>query len=51
MPILTEEQLRNIGTSIFRAAGVPENIARHVSNSMVEANLTGHDSHGAMRIP
>lgn len=51
MPTLTAEQLRILGDQIFRAAGVSDGIARRVSESLVEANLTGHDSHGVIRIP
>ena len=51
MPILKADQLRKIGTEIFRAAGVPEDEAKLVSDLLVKANLAGHDSHGVIRIP
>ncbi len=51
MPILSAEQLRQTTISVFEAAGVPEDVAARVSTSLVEANLTGHDSHGVIRIP
>lgn len=51
MPVLTADQLRKIGTRTFEAAGVPREEARIVAESLVESNLTGHDSHGVIRIP
>ncbi len=36
---------------IFLAAGCPEQVSRRVAESLVEANLTGHDSHGVIRVP
>ncbi len=51
MPTLAAEQLRQISTRLFQAAGVPDTIAARVSDSLVEANLAGHDSHGVLRVP
>lgn len=51
MPVLSAEQLRATGTSIFKALGAPENEAELVSRLLVEANLTGFDSHGMIRLP
>lgn len=51
MPIIHAEPLRKFSVDIFLAAGVPEEEARTVSDCLVEANLTGHDSHGVLRIP
>jgi hydroxycarboxylate dehydrogenase B len=45
------EALTALGASIFAALGAPEDIARIVAGSLVDANLTGHDSHGVLRIP
>jgi len=36
---------------MFTAAGAPHHIADAVAEILVNANLTGHDSHGALRIP
>jgi LDH2 family malate/lactate/ureidoglycolate dehydrogenase len=33
------------------AAGTPRHIADNVAEILVQANLTGHDSHGVLRIP
>jgi LDH2 family malate/lactate/ureidoglycolate dehydrogenase len=35
---------------IFMAAGTPQHIADDVAQMLVKANLTGHDSHGVLRI-
>jgi uncharacterized oxidoreductase len=51
MPVFSAEQLRNTASSIFRALGAPERDAELVSNLLVEANLTGFDSHGLIRLP
>jgi len=51
MPVLSAQQLRNLGTEIFEALGAPKNEAKLVSNLLVEANLTGFDSHGIIRLP
>jgi uncharacterized oxidoreductase len=51
MPILTADQLKKVGYSIFKAMGVPAEEARVVSESLVNSNLAGHDSHGVIRIP
>lgn len=45
------DALTALGTKIFAALGAPEDIARMVAGSLVDANLTGHDSHGVLRIP
>jgi LDH2 family malate/lactate/ureidoglycolate dehydrogenase len=45
------EALTTLGTKIFAALGAPDDIARIVAGSLVDANLTGHDSHGVLRIP
>ena len=50
MPVFRAEQLRNMGTEIFAAAGAPLEEAKLVSEFLVKANLAGHDSHGAIRI-
>jgi len=51
VPTFTADQLRTISTEIFKAAGVPEDEAKLVSEFLVKANLAGHDSHGIIRIP
>lgn len=51
MSTFSADQLKKIGSSIFEAAGVPIDEARAVAESLVNSNLTGHDSHGVIRIP
>ena len=51
MPHFTHERLHVITSTIFEAAGVPTDEAVLVADSLVDGNLCGHDSHGAVRIP
>jgi len=51
MPTLNADQLRAFSSRIFKALNVPKEDAELVSNLLVEANLTGFDSHGVIRIP
>lgn len=44
-------QLQATARDIFVAAGTPSHIAEVVAQILVGANLTGHDSHGVLRIP
>jgi uncharacterized oxidoreductase len=50
MPVFSAQKLKKIGLDIFMAAGVPDQEAEIVSESLVKANLAGHDSHGVIRI-
>jgi LDH2 family malate/lactate/ureidoglycolate dehydrogenase len=50
LPIVFATQLLSLGKSIFEAVGASEEEAKLVSKLLVEANLTGHDSHGVIRI-
>jgi LDH2 family malate/lactate/ureidoglycolate dehydrogenase len=45
------EQLRSMTETIFQAAGSTPAIAAAVAEALVLANLSGHDSHGVIRIP
>jgi hydroxycarboxylate dehydrogenase B len=49
MPVFTPEKLRDIGYALFEAAGCSHENARAVVDHLVESNLFGHDSHGAIR--
>lgn len=51
MPTFPASILQSFAESLFQAARVPSAEARRVSQSLVEANLCGHDSHGLIRIP
>lgn len=44
-------ELTALTVRMFSAAGAPEHIAQNVAEILVGANLAGHDSHGALRIP
>src|SRR5262245_25892841 len=50
MPTLSAQQLRDLGTTILKAAGVPAADAAIVAEELAEANLVVHDSHGVMRL-
>ena len=51
MPVLSKETLLGFATSLLEAGGATADEAPVVANSLVGANLRGHDSHGVMRIP
>ena len=51
MPTIDAAKLESLGARIFTALGTPEADARLVATLLVRANLRGHDSHGAIRIP
>jgi len=42
------EDLMRLGTALFTALGAAEDKARFIAETIVEANLTGHDSHGVI---
>lgn len=44
------KQLQDIVSKVFVGGGTPQAIADQVAHSLVENNLTGHDSHGVLRI-
>lgn len=51
MLVFRADTLRQVGHTIFAAAGAPADIAARVADALVDANLAGHDSHGVLRIP
>jgi Malate/L-lactate dehydrogenases len=51
MPNISAAKLEALATRVFAAMGTPEADARLVAALLVRANLRGHDSHGAIRIP
>jgi LDH2 family malate/lactate/ureidoglycolate dehydrogenase len=51
MPCLQAAQLEKIAADLLIGAGAPANEAAIVAKHSVEANLTGHDSHGIIQIP
>jgi LDH2 family malate/lactate/ureidoglycolate dehydrogenase len=50
MPTIPVDELRVLATEILAAAGTPDDLARIVGDSLVDANLAGHDSHGVQRL-
>ena len=51
MPVIYPSELCSRVRAVFQAGGCPEAVAARVASSLVEANLTGHDSHGVIRVP
>jgi LDH2 family malate/lactate/ureidoglycolate dehydrogenase len=51
MPTFSAEQLQTLTASIFHTLGAPRDDAELVSKLLVEANLSGFDSHGVIRLP
>jgi len=51
MPVISPEKLHRIGCEVMEAAGCTADDARSVVDHLVDSNLFGHDSHGAIRIP
>src|SRR3712207_8121666 len=45
------EALREFGTGVLAALGVPSSDAATVADSLVQADLWGHGSHGMLRLP
>lgn len=50
MPTCSADQLRGLMAGLFEAVGTPTDISTFIASSLVAANLTGHDSHGVIRI-
>jgi uncharacterized oxidoreductase len=51
MPVVPAESVRNLVTAIFSTAGCESEEAQSIARHLVDANLTGHDSHGIIRVP
>ena len=49
--MVSEKELFQFARSLLTAGGAGERQAEIVGDSLVQANLRGHDSHGVMRIP
>ena len=50
MPTIAADPLVDFSTKLFEAAGLSNADSRRVAQSLVEANLRGHDSHGVIRV-
>ncbi len=51
MPTISESELLRFATELLQTGGIGPQQAAIVADSLVQANLRGHDSHGVMRIP
>jgi hydroxycarboxylate dehydrogenase B len=51
LPTLTESALAEFARNLLSAGGATDAEAEIVADSLVQANLRGHDSHGVMRLP
>lgn len=51
MLTLKKVALHKVTAAIFRATGAPDDLAAQVADVLVDNHLTGHDSHGILRIP
>ena len=51
MPRIRAEQLLEFATTIYIKAGMPAEDARLAADTLVQADLWGHQSHGVMRLP
>ena len=51
MPLIAHATLTNFAVQLLSAGGADAEEAAIVADSLVRANLRGHDSHGVMRIP
>ncbi|MBF0512658.1 MAG: Ldh family oxidoreductase [Desulfovibrionaceae bacterium] len=50
MPVVDSGRLRDFTRRVFLAIGAPQDKAAFVATRLVHANLTGHASHGVLRI-
>jgi uncharacterized oxidoreductase len=50
MPVIQIEKLRYMCARIFEGAGLSEEEAQRIAQSLVLSNLMGHDSHGVIRV-
>ncbi|UCH57789.1 MAG: Ldh family oxidoreductase [Candidatus Bathyarchaeota archaeon] len=51
MILVPADKLLRLGTGIFSAQGLSREKAEFIAETLVEASLTGHDSHGVFYIP
>lgn len=50
MQTFSPEALRSVAQTILQGVGTPSDLAALVSDSLIQANMVGHDSHGIMRL-
>jgi len=51
MPSFTKDEIVKVCTDVIEAAGMSRNNAQLIAELLADANSTGHDSHGVIRIP
>lgn len=51
MPRFSDTHLRRFTKAVLKEAGVPRKDAKIISDSLIQANLEGIDSHGISRLP
>jgi hydroxycarboxylate dehydrogenase B len=49
--VIEPQELQTFAAEVFERLGTPSDAAIEVAAHLVRANLAGHDSHGAIRIP
>jgi LDH2 family malate/lactate/ureidoglycolate dehydrogenase len=49
-PRISPQRLRDFVAAVYRSAGVPEEDARFTADTLVQADLWGHQSHGVLRV-
>ncbi|MBO0848264.1 MAG: malate/lactate/ureidoglycolate dehydrogenase [Pseudonocardia sp.] len=49
--VISADELTSVVRGIFDAAGCDAEEAARIAEHLVDANLTGHDSHGVVRVP
>ncbi|MEM7043179.1 MAG: Ldh family oxidoreductase [Pseudomonadota bacterium] len=47
--LITVDRLRDFATSVYRTLGMPDDNAALLADTLVQADLWGHQSHGVMR--
>ena len=50
MPDFPASSLHTLACELLMAVGTPRDVATTVADSLIDANLTGHDSHGVLRL-
>ena len=48
---IAPERLLDFATQVYQSAGMPPSDARIVADTLVQADLWGHQSHGVLRLP
>src|SRR5215210_6721187 len=51
MPDIHAAELHRLASDLLRAVGTEQGAAKIVADSLIDANLAGHDSHGVLRLP